>query len=194
MIRTYHNRLRISLTPGFCFFLALLILSVPLRWLLAAAISVAMHEMCHIAAIRCFGNKIYSLQVGIGGARIHTQPMTPFRELICALAGPAGGAVLLLLVRWFPMVAICAGIHTFYNLLPVHPQDGGRALRCGARLLLPDRWANWVCNIVEYVCLAGVGFLGVYGTFILKVGIFPVAFAILFLQRSSRMKNTLQSV
>ena len=192
-MQTYPNRLRISLAPGFCFAFALLILLVPLRWLLAAAVSVMVHELFHIGAIRCLGNPIFSIHLGIGGARIHTQPMPDWQELICALAGPVGGIVLLLFARWFPVVALCSGFHTLYNLLPVYPQDGGRALRCGARLLLPERWAALVCGIAEYTCLAGVAILGAYGTFILKAGIFPLVFAILFLHRSCRMKNSLQS-
>lgn len=192
MMQTYPNRFRFSLAPGSCLLLALLILLVPLRWLLAAAVSVAVHELFHIGAIRCLGNPVYSIYIGIGGARIHTQPMPDWQELICALAGPMGGILLLLLARWFPVIAICAGFHTLYNLLPVYPQDGGRALRCGARLLLPLKWANLLCNAVEYVCLAGVAILGIYGTFILKAGIFPMVFAILFLRRSYKMKNSLQ--
>jgi len=189
---TSPNRFRIILSPGLYLFAAVMILLVPLRWLLAAVVSVTVHELFHIAAIRCFGNRIYCVRVGIDGTRIHTQLMPLWQELVCALAGPIGGLLLLLLARWFPLIALCSGFHSLYNLLPVYPQDGGRALRCGAQLLLPDKWVNIVCRTVEYTCLLGVGLLGIYGTFILKAGIFPFLFAILFLYRSCRMKNSLQ--
>lgn len=189
---TSPNRFRVILSPGLYFFAAVMILLVPLRWLLAAAVSVAVHELFHLAAIRLFGNRIYCVRVGFDGTRIHTQLMPLWQELVCALAGPLGGLLLLLLARWFPLTALCSGFHSLYNLLPVYPQDGGRALRCGAQLLLPDKWANTVCWVAEYTCLAGVGLLGIYGTFILRAGIFPLLFAILFLYRSQRMKNSLQ--
>lgn len=189
---TSPNRFRIILSPSLYLFAAVTILLVPLRWLLAAAVSVTVHELFHVAAIRCFGNRIYCVRVGIDGARIHTQLMPLWQELVCALAGPFGGLLLLLVARCFPLTALCSAFHSLYNLLPVYPQDGGRALRCGAQLLLPDKWANIVCWVAEYTCLAGVGILGICGTFILKAGIFPLLFAILFLFRGCRMKISLQ--
>lgn len=192
MTRIFPERLRISVSPLLYFFLALLILLIPLRWLVAAVVSVAIHELFHIGAIRCFGHRIRSIQIGIDGARIQTPPMPLWQELLCALAGPMGGIALLLFARWFPIVALCSGFHTLYNLLPVYPQDGGRALRCGVQLLLPERWANLCCVFVENLCFVGVGVLGFYGTFILNAGLFPLLFAILFLWRSYKMKISLQ--
>lgn len=192
MKQTLPERFRISFSTGLYFYLALLILLVPLRWLLAAAVSVTVHELFHIAAIRCFGIPIHSVRIGIDGAKIRTQPMLLWQELICALAGPFGGLLLLPLARWFPVTALCSGFHSLYNLLPVYPQDGGRALRCGARLLITDKWASRICTAAEYICLAGVGALGVYGTFVLKAGILPLLFAAFFLRRSYRMKISLQ--
>ena len=191
-MRTTPSRTRFSVTPGVYFFLALLILLVPLRWLIGAVVSIAVHELCHILAIRSFGVPIRSVQIGVSGAKIQTPDLPLWQELICALAGPMGGILLLLTARWFPVTALCAGFHTLYNLLPVYPQDGGRALRCGAYLLLPDIWANIVCTLVEYACLAGVLMLGIYGTFVLKVGILPLVFSLLFLHRCLGMKISLQ--
>ena len=191
-MRTSPNRTCFSVTPGVYFFLAILILLVPLRWLLGAAVSIAVHEFCHILALRSFGVPIRSVQLGISGAKIQTHDMPLWQELICTLAGPMGGILLLLTARWLPVTALCAGFHSLYNLLPVYPQDGGRALRCGAYLLMPDKWANLFCNCVEYTCLTGVGILGIYGTFVLKVGILPMFFAVLFLHRCIGMKIPLQ--
>ena len=192
MTRTSRDRIGFSVSPGVYFFFALLILLMPLRWIVAAVVSVTVHELCHILAIRAFGVPIYSVQLSMSGARIRTHEMPLWKELVCTLAGPFGGVLLLLLARWFPATALCAGFHTLYNLLPVYPQDGGRALRCGTRLLLPECWANRICQGVEYICLAGVGILGLYGTFALKLGILPLLFPAIFLRRSLGMKISLQ--
>ena len=61
--------------------------------------------------------------------------MSPGRELICILAGPAASLLLLCLARIFPRVAICGLIQGCYNLLPIAPLDGGRALHCLLSLL-----------------------------------------------------------
>lgn len=61
---------------------------------------------------------------------METLPMSTGRELIAVLAGPAASLLLLSLVRVFPRVAICGLIQGIYNLLPIYPLDGGKALRC----------------------------------------------------------------
>lgn len=192
MKRTTPDRFQFFVAPGVYLLLSLLILLVPLRWLVGATVSAVVHELFHIAAIRCFRIPIYSVRIGTCGAQIRTPPMLVIQELICALAGPLGGLLLLALAKWFPVTALCAGFHSLYNLLPVYPQDGGRVLRCGAKMLLPEKWANLLCQLVEYATLTGVGILGFYGTFILKAGILPLVFSILFLRRSLGMKNSLQ--
>lgn len=192
MTRIFPERLRISVSPGFCFSLALLILLIPLRWLVAAVVSIVAHELFHIGTMRCFGHRIRSIHIGIDGTRIQMPQMPLWQELLCALSGPFGGIVLLCFGRWFPILALCSGFHTLYNLLPVYPQDGGRALRCGAQLLLPERWANLCCVVVENLCFVGIGAIGIYGTFIVNAGLFPLLFAFLFLWRSHKMKISLQ--
>ena len=61
---------------------------------------------------------------------MHADGMSTTKTLICVLAGPIGSLLLLLYIRWIPRIAFCALVQTIYNLLPIYPLDGGRAIRC----------------------------------------------------------------
>lgn len=108
----------------------MLFLLLPLRWILCAAIAAAFHEACHILAVSLCGGKVQKLDVGDRGAVILADGMSAGKTLICVLAGPIGSLLLMLFVRWIPRIALCALAQGIYNLLPIYPLDGGRAIRC----------------------------------------------------------------
>ena len=54
--------------------------------------------------------------------------MTGLAGFVIALAGPFGGLVLLLTARWLPRLAICGLMQSVFNLLPISPLDGSRAV------------------------------------------------------------------
>ena len=95
---------------------------------------------------------------------METSPMTPGREALCALAGPLGSFLLLLLARHFPEAAVCGIVQGGYNLIPIYPLDGGRILRC----LLPEK----ICRWTEIIFLA---------VLFLFMGIISPKFAIILL-------------
>lgn len=107
---------------------ALMLLTLPLDWFLSALLAAAFHELCHLAAVFLLGGKVSAARIGAGGAVIDAELTTPFREFLCALAGPAGSLLLLALCHHVPKVAICAGVQGIFNLLPIFPLDGGRIL------------------------------------------------------------------
>lgn len=107
---------------------ALLLLTLPLPWLAAAGAAAGIHEAGHLLAIRLLGAPTPKIRVGCRGAKIHTCFSDPWREFLCAAAGPAAGLLLLLAARWFPRIAVCGLVQSIYNLLPVYPLDGGRML------------------------------------------------------------------
>lgn len=180
--------IQLSIPPEVLLYTALILLLLPVKLFAAALLAALLHEACHILAIWVCGKRIYEIRIGFAGATIRTEGMSPIQELICALAGPLGGLLTLLFVRWIPLVSMCASVQSLYNLLPVYPSDGGRALRSGVNSILPISMANMVCNIVEWCCVFTFVLLGAYGTFLLGLGIFPLGIAIVLLTRKFSCK------
>lgn len=106
------------------------LLLMPPKWVLSALMAATVHELGHCAALWAFGIKIYEIRVGAFGARIETEPTEGREGAICALAGPLAGMLVCLFWRWMPGAAVCALVQTAFNLMPVYPFDGGRALEC----------------------------------------------------------------
>lgn len=160
-------------------FLALGVLLLPLQWIFAMVLAAGFHELCHWIAIILCGGKVPKLRIGMHGVRMEAVGLSAGQELICAMAGPLGGLFLLLFARWLPRTAICGAFQSLFNLLPVYPLDGGRVLRC---LGLSEKF----CDGVEKFCFVGMGFLGIYGTFFLRLGILPLSVAGLVILRAKR--------
>lgn len=106
------------------------------------------HELGHILCLRYTGATIHTLSLGLHGAVMETAPLSYGQEILCALAGPAFGLLLLPLSRVYPWLAFWGLCQSLYNLLPLYPLDGGRVLRALLCLLLPletaQRWSNTI--------------------------------------------------
>ena len=129
-----------------CFFLALLLLTVPLKLLAAAAVAAGFHELCHICAVRALGGRVEGAAFTVGGAVLDISGLSSGAEALAAAAGPLGSFLLLLCVRIFPALALCAFVQGCFNLLPVYPLDGGRILVCTMEQLMgrgPGKSAIW---------------------------------------------------
>lgn len=135
---------RVDITPGFCIMWSLLLLTLPLKLLMAAMGAALFHELCHWIAIRLLGGQVLGLTIGAGGMMMETAPMQLWRELICALAGPLGSLLLVLLYPYAPMLSLCALAQGCFNLLPLYPLDGGRAVRCALELAGVETWMGFI--------------------------------------------------
>ncbi len=188
MIQCLRNSIRFSYSPILFCYAAILLLIVPFRLLLAAIISAAVHELFHIFAIRLMRISINAIHIGVRGTEISTQPMTEKQELLCALAGPIGGFLLFLFYRWIPAISLCAFVQSLYNLLPLYPTDGGRALQCCTNLLLSKKNADRFLYVTEILTVSAILAIGFYGSFWLHLGIIPLLFALSVLLRFSKNK------
>ncbi len=175
------NKLRVS--GSVLILAALMLLVLPLKWLLAATAAALIHEAFHILAVQLCGGRIRAVRIGKGGAVLEAEAMTRGKEAFCALAGPIGGLLLLLFANQVPRVALCAAAQSLYNLLPVYPLDGGRALKCLTEQWLGDKAASSICLWSERVFYIAVAVLGIYGTFCLGLGFFPLLPAVFLLLR-----------
>ena len=163
-----------SLSGSFCFFAAVAILVLPLDWLLSCMVAILVHECSHLIAIFLCTGTWEGVAFGFGGAEIYLPGLSRGKELACALAGPLGGLCLTLLAPWFPKLAVCALVQSLYNLLPVYPLDGGRAVKCLTDMLLPVSYSEFASAFLSALCLGGLLALGVYAWLVLEFG--PVLF------------------
>ena len=173
-MRNLDSQIRLQVSASACILFALMLLVLPLRWLLAAVLAAAVHEACHGVAVRCFGGRICAVQIAAGGARMEATPLNHGAEVICSLAGPVGGLLLLIFAKWIPRVALCGAFQSLWNLLPLYPLDGGNALRNLTKLLLPRDKADLLCRAIEFLCVAALVILGFYGSVVLRLGLIPL--------------------
>lgn len=141
---------KFTVDPNACILLALMVLVVPVRWILAWLLAITVHELSHCIALRLCRVRIYSINIGLFGAKIETEQMSAGVETLCAAAGPLGGTLLVFFLRQFPVVAICAAFQSAYNLLPILPLDGGRIIWCLLCLLKNERVSRLCRRIVEW--------------------------------------------
>lgn len=129
----------VRVSPGFPLLLAVALLISPPEVTAAVLLAAALHECGHLLLLRVFRVPVYGLRLNAFGAVILAPAarLSYGRELLVTLAGPA---VNLLCAPLLSLLAahlgwawgwLFAGAHALlgvYNLLPVPPLDGGRAL------------------------------------------------------------------
>lgn len=145
-------------------FWALLLLTLPLNWLVAAFLAAAWHELCHYTLLRFLGGRAEGFRLGLTGATLDVSGLTPGTEFVTALAGPLGGFLLTFLWRQFPRLSLCAAAQSVFNLLPIYPLDGGRALRCILKESLFTALERFILAALAVLCLCfGLWFPLIWG-------------------------------
>lgn len=143
---------RIRISPGFCLLTGWF--TAVNGWKLLAAVlgAAALHELGHWLMLRLMGAQIRGLRIGVLGAVLETDSagLSYGRELAAVLAGPGANLLgALALAPWGAEMAVGAQLVLGgFNLLPVRPLDGGRALCLALSWLLGpaagDRAARWI--------------------------------------------------
>lgn len=184
------SKLRIVVKPECFVILALLLLTIPIQWITAWMVASLFHECCHFAALRLSGCRIFRVQVGLNGAVMDTDLSDVNSEILCALAGPIGGLLLILVGRWCPRIALCGLFQSIYNLIPIYPLDGGRAV-CGIlRILFSEATSKRIEIRLEKGILLLFLLLAVYLALCLKLGLIPLLLAIILILKNKRGKCT----
>ena len=120
---------RVRMEGGVWIVLGLAVLLLPLRVLLGIILAAAVHELGHLAAMYFRGVPVLGFVLRPDGARIEAGPMEPVEEILCALAGPVAGTLVIFAWKWFPELALAGLVQTVFNLIPIYPLDGGRVAR-----------------------------------------------------------------
>ncbi len=159
--------MRFSVKTNTYIYLTILLFTVPLRWIISWLIAIVFHEFSHWLAVKLCGGKVYKLEIGLGGADMQCSNMPERYRFLAILCGPIGGLLLACLGRWIPRVALCSFFLSLYNLLPLLPLDGGRAL---CILLRGSKWFFLFQNIFLIFMIL----LAIFCAFYLKLGLLPV--------------------
>jgi Zn-dependent protease len=144
-----------------------------LLWVPVLFISVLVHELAHAAMIGGLGyGSSHVVLGGMGGVTVNDRRARPFHDMLISLAGPFSSFLLaflfallsarvafvqrdLMLRELVPLLQLVNVIWGFFNLVPVAPLDGGKALRSFLSTFLKDRTSFvisvWVGMIVGTV-------------------------------------------
>ncbi len=161
------DRVRRRFVPerGFWLYLAAAVLLLPAKWLAASLLAALVHEMFHWLVLALLGRGRSAVRLSARGAGLDAAGLSRGAELLCTLAGPVGALLLLFSGRHYPRLAICALAQSAYNLLPVYPLDGGRAVYCLSSLVLHPAFATALTVFLGWLTIGLLLGLSFYACF-----------------------------
>ena len=126
---------RVQISPGFCLLTGWFLLVNGWELLAIVLSAAALHELGHLLVLRLCGAEIQRLRINLFGAALETSGsrLSYGAELAALLAGPAANLLCAAILaaldgeRWATVIGAQLILGGF-NLLPLRPLDGGRAL------------------------------------------------------------------
>jgi putative peptide zinc metalloprotease protein len=143
------------------------------------------HEYGHLRAMKKFGipTKGMYLIPFVGGLAVGDAPRTRWQDIYISMMGPVYGLIMTLAFYIFylvtgshfaGLVASISGLINLFNLIPVHPLDGGRVVKS---LVFSGRnyWAFLGLLVVSAVCLVAALQLGLaFLVFFIVLGVLDI--------------------
>lgn len=177
----------LHISAGFWLLLAAAILAAPLPLTAAVLLAAALHEGGHLLALRLFHVPVEGLRLGALGAVIHARGarrLSYGRELLVTLAGSAANLLLAPPIaalsarfawEWGFLLAGANVLLGVYNLLPVPPLDGGRALYLAVAYCFGPAAGEAAETVAGLFCAAAFAALGAYLTVVHGGALFLLA-------------------
>ena len=149
--------------------------SYALVWAPVIFISILFHEFAHAAMIAIFGyGSSHIILGGMGGVTINERHARPWQDMLISAAGPLSSFLLAVICRqiyysvpaahtdamlkvFLPLMVWAGFVWGVFNLLPVPPLDGGKALRNLLRTFLRENIAFtisvWIAMVVGVLAI-----------------------------------------
>ena len=177
-----------SIDVDFTFFLLIFLFAVQsydqglahaLVWAPVIFISILFHELAHAATIGLFGfGSSHIVLGGMGGVTINERRAKPWQDMLISAAGPLSSFLLAficlqiayrvpaaqtdpMLHAFLPLMVWAGFVWGIFNLLPVPPLDGGKALRNLLRTFLREGLAFTISIWIAFVVGAAAIIYGI---------------------------------
>lgn len=131
--------------------------TISLELFVSILVAVLVHEAGHIVAIYTNGMKVSSIKVELSGLKIsYNGDGLGTSDLVSVLAGPIAGIIYFFVADKclnFPYLsAELSLLYSIFNLLPVFPLDGGRAMLIISEKVFGEDGQSYVRQLSKVFC------------------------------------------